>query len=187
MRMPLRSCVAAILVLAAGCAPAPSFRDQSVPIETVGSVDLARYGGLWYEIARYPNRFEKGCIGVMAEYGMREDGLLAVTNTCHRPGEKIEVAEGRARVVDGSRGAKLEVSFAPAWVPFAWGDYWILALDQDYTSALVGEPSGRYLWVLARTPTLPPARWSELMTEARRNGFDPSRLEITLQPPPEAE
>ncbi len=165
------------------CAASPNYRDASAPLETAQSVDLSRYQGRWFEIARYPNGFERGCGDVTAEYGMRPDGLLSVRNTCQR-GESVNVAEGRARVVPGSNNARLRVSFAPAWAPFAEGDYWILFVDDTYQTALVGAPSGRYLWILARTPTIDATTRRQLEDIARSNGFDPAMLENTIQAPP---
>jgi apolipoprotein D and lipocalin family protein len=178
-------CLAAALSAAACAALQPSYRDDSVRLETEARVDLDRYLGLWYEIARYPNSFEQGCEGVTAEYTRRDDGLIGVRNTCRRPeaSEPIEVADGRARVVDGSNGSKLEVSFAPAWIPFAWGDYWILDVDAEYQTALVGSPDGANLWILARTPAIDEATRQRLEQVAQQNGFDPDRLQDTLQPP----
>jgi apolipoprotein D and lipocalin family protein len=145
-------------------------------------VDLQRYAGLWYEIARYPNRFEQGCEGVTAEYLLRPEGGLSVINTCHRPGRETQRARGRARVVEGSGGARLQVSFAPAWIPFAWGDYWILEVSDGYETALVGTPSGGYLWILARTPSVSAEERGRLEAIARVNGFDPTRLETVSHP-----
>ena len=123
-------------------------------LSTVESVDIDRYLGRWYEIARFPNSFEEGCEGVTAEYELRNDGLISVVNTCRKGATdgKAKVAKGRARVADETTNAKLEVSF---FGPF-WGDYWILYLAEDYSLSLVGEPSGRYLWILSRTPEISP-------------------------------
>lgn len=175
---------AACLALAS-CAGQPDYRAETAPPETVASVDLERYQGLWYEIARYPNRFEEGCEGVTAEYALNDDGTVRVLNTCRQgavDGPR-RTAEGRARVVEDSRGSRLKVQFAPSWVPFAEGDYWVLALDDAYQSALVGDPDGRYLWILARTPKLSDERLDELRAIAADKGYDPNALRMVDQPP----
>ncbi len=174
--------LASICLGMAACAAAPSHRDSSVSLTTVQSVDLNRYQGRWFEIARYPNSFERECEDVTADYDARPDGLVSVRNTCQR-GDSTNVAEGRARVVPGSNNAKLRVSFAPAWVPFAEGDYWIFFVGEGYQTALVGAPSGQYLWILARTPTIDAPVRRQLEDIARSNGFDPAKLENTTQTP----
>jgi len=148
---------------------------------TVPEVDLARYAGQWHEVARLPNRFQSQCIGeVTATYTLRDDGMVGVVNRC-RTGEgehAWEVAEGVARPVDESN-ARLRVSFLPEWLrwlPVGWGDYWVLALDPQYRWVLVGEPDRRYLWVLSRTPTLPPERLDALLGIAREMGFPVNRV-----------
>ena len=114
------------------------------------AVDLNRYAGLWYEIGRYENGFERGCEGVTAEYTRRDDGLVGVLNTCRQGGidGPVKTAEGRARVVADSGDARLKISF---FGPFYLGDYWVLDHADDYSWSIVGEPSGRYLWLMSRT------------------------------------
>ena len=172
----------AALALLAACSSQPDHRAEEAPPETVASVDLERYQGRWYEIARYPNRFEEGCQGVTADYALRDDGRVAVTNTCRQGAldGPVEVAEGVARRVGP---AKLEVKFAPSWVPFAWGDYWVLALEADYSAALVGSPDGKYLWILSRTPTVPGDTLERMVAAAGAAGYDAGALEMTPQPP----
>jgi len=180
MRIAL-SAVATILV--AACTSQPDYRAETAPPPTVNSVDLERYSGLWYEIARYPNSFEKDCTGVTAEYGLNADGTVSVTNTCYKGslnGEK-DVAEGTARVVEGSNNTKLKVKFAPDWVPFASGDYWVLALEPDYSAVLVGSPDGKYLWILSRTAQLDPAVLDGLKQRAEALGYATEPLEMTVQ------
>lgn len=158
-------------------------------LEVVPTVDLERYQGTWYEIARLPNRFQDECDGeVTATYTLREDGRLDVLNTCARDGRSPSRAEGIARRAgeDGPEG-KLEVRFAPAflgWLPFVWGDYWILELDPEYTHALVGSPDRKYLWILAREPGIDPATLERLRLEADRRGFEVERLRMTRQRDP---
>ena len=181
---PFRGLIICCVTLVA-CTGQPSFRDSDSPPATEQQVDLTRYQGLWYEIARYPNRFEKGCAGVTAEYTLRDDGQIDGVTTCRagRPDGPVETADGIARIVDEQTNAVLEVKFAPQWVPFAWGDYWILDLAPDYSSVLVGSPDGKYLWILAREPSLPAARLDELRDAAAARGYDPDALVMTAQPP----
>ncbi len=176
----LSLCMSAIL-LSASCANQPVNRISSEPLVTVSTVDLNRYLGRWYEIARLPNSFEKNCEGVTADYTMRKDGLIRVTNTCRKdsPSGAIEVANGRARVVDAATNAKLQVSF---FGPF-WGDYWILDLAEDYSLSLVGEPSGRYLWILSRTPAINDQTKNEALSKLTGLGYDVSALYFPAQPP----
>lgn len=163
----------AALTLAA-CADQVERRDAEAPLESVESVDLNRYLGLWFEIARYDSGFEEGCEGVTAEYAMREDGLIGVQNTCYEGAldGAVEVAEGRARVADETSNAKLEVSF---FGPF-WGDYWIVELDEDYQWAVVSEPRGRYLWILSRTPRMDEDVLNARLERLEADGFDTEAL-----------
>jgi apolipoprotein D and lipocalin family protein len=145
----------------------PADADTSASMKTVARVDLDRYAGRWYEIARLPNRFQKGCTGnVTAEYGVREDGRIDVVNRCSGNNGEEKRAQGVARVVDETTRAKLEVRFAPAFLSFlsmVWGDYWIIDLAPDYSYAVVGEPARRYLWVLARESTLEEATYQGIL------------------------
>jgi apolipoprotein D and lipocalin family protein len=138
------------------------------PLPTVGAVDLGRYYGTWYEIARLPNSFQSMCVSdTQATY--RPDGKnVAVVNQCRTADDRVEQASGVAKLVEGSHGAKLRVSF---FRPF-YGDYWILALDPDYHWVLVGEPGRRYAWILAREPKLDEATLEQLLTRATALGFD---------------
>ncbi len=138
------------------------------PLPTVQAVDLDRYYGAWYEIARLPNRFQAMCVAdTQATY--RPDGqAVTVVNRCRTASGKIEQADGVAKVVPGSQGAKLRVSF---FRPF-YGDYWILDLDPDYRWVLVGEPGRKYAWILAREPKLDEATLEALLARAAALGFD---------------
>lgn len=133
--------VLAALVTCGGAPPAP-------PLPTVAVVDLARYLGSWYEIALVPNRFQKQCVAdTQARYRQRGDDI-EVLNRCHQSDGTVSEATGIAKPVAGSANAKLRVSY---FRPF-YGDYWVLALPEDYRWVLVGEPTRRYGWVLLRTP-----------------------------------
>jgi apolipoprotein D and lipocalin family protein len=148
------------------------------PLATVGEVELPRYAGRWYEIAKYPNVFQRQCVAdTTATYGLRDDGRVSVVNRC-RTQDGVDEAEGIARRVDG-RTDRLKVSFLPAvlrWLPFGWGDYWIIELAPDYRYAVIGEPSREYLWILARTPTLSPQDRLAIEARLRTHGYDPARL-----------
>ncbi|MEL6387839.1 MAG: lipocalin family protein [Pseudomonadota bacterium] len=186
-RFRLASVVLAAL-LSAGCMGGPSGRDDDAPpLEAVERVDLVRYAGLWYEIARYPNSFQRNCEGVTAEYTPLGDGKVGVVNTCRfgtRDGEPRS-AEATARVIASSDGARLFVNFAPIPLPRGRGNYWVLYLDDDYQHALVGEPSGRFLWMLARTPVVTDEAREALDAAAISAGYSLSLLKETEQVPTE--
>ncbi len=166
---------AALLALAA-CASQPVNRRADPPLQAVESVDLDRYLGRWYEIARLPNNFQKDCEAVTATYSKRDDGLIKVVNECGAFGDsKAREAVGRAKVVDAATNAKLKVSF---FGPF-WGDYWVIDLKEDYSRAIIGEPSGRYLWVLARDPAIPEAERAEMLATLDRLGYATGNLHFT--------
>ncbi len=150
-------------------------------LATVARVEIERYMGTWYEIAKLPQRFEKGLVGVTATYSLLPDGKVRVLNKGYRQSfdGKTKTAEGRAVVVDTKTNAKLKVSFF--W-PFT-GDYWILELGKDYEYAAVGEESRKYLWILSRTPKMDEATYNDLVERLRAKGFDVSRLEKNPQKP----
>lgn len=151
--------------------------NQAVP-QPSKPVDLQRYLGRWYEIARYEQGFQKGCQGVTADYSLRPDGSISVVNRCRKPGGKISEARGRAKIVDPQTNAKLKVNF---FGPF-YGDYWVLDRADDYRWAIVGEGSGRYLWILHRDATPAEAEVQGLIKRTRDLGYDTSLLLRTKQP-----
>jgi apolipoprotein D and lipocalin family protein len=161
----------AVLVITAilsACASQAVYRSSTLPLKAHSSVELNRYLGKWYEIYRVPNRFEDAdCRTVTAEYSLRPDGRIKVLNTCFKNDKKNE-AVGVANIVEGSNNAKLKVSF---FRPF-YGDYWILDLAADYSWVLVGEPSDKYFWILARDKTLNPTLESELLEKAEKLGYN---------------
>ena len=170
-----------VLLLASGV----SAQTKSSDVRPVARVDLKKYVGLWYEIARYPNRFQKQCDrNVTADYSIQPDGRIRVVNRCIKPDGSTSEAAGVARVVDTATNAKLKVRFAPSWLgalPFVWGDYWIIGLADDYSSAVVGTPDRAYLWILSRAPSLDEQAWRAALAAIRENGFDESRLTKTAQ------
>jgi apolipoprotein D and lipocalin family protein len=142
------------------------------------NVELQRYLGRWHEIARYEQRFQRGCQGVTADYALRPDGAIEVLNRCREAGGDIRVARGTAKVVNQTTNAKLKVSF---FGPY-YGDYWVLDHADDYSWSIVGEPSGRYLWILAREATPGEEKVAELIRRAKVLGYDTSMLIRTVQP-----
>jgi apolipoprotein D and lipocalin family protein len=183
-RVARRWAAAAALATVMALEPAAAHGQTPAPVRTVPFVDLDRYLGDWFEIARFPNRFQRECVGnVRATYGRRSDGLLDVVNRC-RTAEGETEARGVARIVDERAFAKLKVRFAPAWLswlPMVWGDYWIIGLAPDYSWAVVGDPSRNYLWILARTTQLDDESIAAARVLARASGYDVERLELTPQ------
>jgi apolipoprotein D and lipocalin family protein len=165
--------VAACVSFAGGAAA------QTGTLAVVPTFDLDRYLGRWHEIARYPNRFERMCVDdVIATYRRNDDGTLAVVNECRAADGTRARAEGLARVV---APARLEVRFAPAWLgwlPWVWGDYWVIDLAPDYRWAVVGEPAREYLWILAREPVLDETTWQAIVRKLPAAGYDPARLVV---------
>ena len=168
-----------VLVMAAGCATSTTERLRLPPLQTVAHVDLSRYLGTWYEIANFPQSFQRGCTATTATYTLRADGDIDVLNRCRKDSVdgKEKSALGRARVVDRATNAKLEVSF---FRPF-WGDYWIIDLSDDYSYAVVGHPGRDYLWILARTPTMDEATYQSIVTRLQAQGYETFRLVRTVQ------
>lgn len=167
--------VAAVVAILAAQDSGPS------PLASVPDVDLARYAGRWYEVARLPNRFQARCASeTTADYEVLADGTIRVVNACRDADGRIVRAEGRARLANRQGpSSKLKVRFAPAilsFLPMVWGDYWILDLTADYGAALVGTPDRKYLWVLSRTPQLDASIYGRLIATAAAQGFDVARL-----------
>ena len=149
-------------------------------LRTVDGVDLKRYSGTWYEIGRYPNRFQGDCHSdTKAEYTVRKDGKVQVVNSCRQKDGKTRTARGTAKVADKKTNAKLRVTFF--W-PF-YGDYWVIGLNPDYRYAIVGEPKRRYLWILSRTPEMDEATYKGVLEQIREAGYDPGKLIKTPQSP----
>lgn len=148
-------------------------------LQVVPAVDLSRYVGQWYEIARLPNRFEKKCAdSVTASYTLRSDGSIQVINRCRKTSGKFTTATGKAKIVDAKTNAKLKVTFF--W-PF-YGKYWILDLGPNYEYAVVGEPGRKYLWILSRTPQIDEALYQQLLAKMQARGFDTTRMIRTAHP-----
>ncbi|MGI9034709.1 MAG: lipocalin family protein [Pyrinomonadaceae bacterium] len=155
-------------------------------LETVPSVDLKRYAGTWYEIARYPNKFEKNCVGnVTTTYTLKDDGNLEVLNKCLKKNGKINNVKGEAKVIDKTTNAKLKLRFAPgfpSFLPKAWEfNYWIFNLAPDYSYSLVSDSERNYLWILSRTPQMDTATYENILHTVERQGFVPNKLVKTPQ------
>jgi apolipoprotein D and lipocalin family protein len=153
-------------------------KDNLPPVKTQQPIDLKKYSGSWYEIASFPNFFQKGCMCTKALY-KQEKNYIRVINSCYKNSlkNKLSIAEGKAFIVPNSQNSKLKVQFF--W-PFK-GDYWILYVSADYTSALVGNPKRNYLWILSRTPTLPQEQILKMKNIAKNQGYDISKLNSTFQ------
>ncbi len=160
---------------------------QESEMKTVSSLDLQRYLGVWYEIARLPNRFQKACRkNTAAEYRLNEDSTIAVINTCTKENGDIITARGRAKIVDGKTKAKLKVSFVRfLGKNLFWGNYWVIGLDRDYQWAVVGEPSRKYGWILSRRPALSSEDRQAVNAVLQEQGYDPDQFIHTLQEPGE--
>jgi apolipoprotein D and lipocalin family protein len=168
--------LAAIGLAACASMTAGPVGNSAVP-QPAKPVDLKRYAGLWYEMARYENRFERNCEAVTAAYRALPNGMVEVVNSCHKGavGGPLKVAKGRAKLVAGSQDAKLKVSF---FGPF-FGDYWVLDHADDYSWSIVGEPSGRYLWILTRAAKPDPATRDILLSRVKALGYNSRLIRLT--------
>ena len=147
------------------------------PVSSVAAVDLARYSGKWFEVASFPMFFQRNCVAdTTAEYSALDSGALRVRNRC-KTDSGFDEATGQATVVEGFANSRLRVSFF--W-PFK-ADYWVLGLDPEYRWAVVGNPNRKYLWLLSRTPQLPPEQLEAALASARAQGFDLAQLRYTRQ------
>jgi len=179
-----RTILASILLVLPALASAIAQKEE--PLRVVPAMDLERYAGKWYEIARFPNRFQKRCAGeVTAEYTLQPDGKITVLNRCRLADGGYIQAKGLAKTVGKGRpNSVLKVRFAPAFlsfIPQVWGDYQVLALSPDYQWAVIGDPARKYLWILSRTPRLDDATYNRAVAEATSQGFETARLEKTRQ------
>jgi apolipoprotein D and lipocalin family protein len=154
--------------------------DAPPPLQTVSHVDVNRYMGKWYEIASFPQWFQKNCTAVSATYTLRKDGDVDVLNECRDKtlDGKLRSAKGKAWIVDRESNAKLKVRFF--W-PFS-GDYWIIDLGAEYQYAVVGHPKRNYLWILSRSCQMDPAVYDQILERLKRQNYDVTRLNKTLQP-----
>ena len=150
-------------------------------LQTVDYVDLDRYLGDWYEIARFDNTFQKGCTATKANYSKKMNGDIKVINECRvgSPSGEVKKATGRSWVNDTNTNSKLKVQFFLNWIrlPIFAGNYWIIELDEEnYSYAVVGNPSRKYLWILSRSKDMPEYLYEELVNKAKYHGFDITKL-----------
>jgi apolipoprotein D and lipocalin family protein len=141
-------------------------------LDTVSSVDLEKYAGKWFDIASFPQRFQKGCENTTATYTLTDKGYVIVENRCKKQ-EEITYIKGKAFVQKNSGNAKLKVQFF--W-PFR-GKYWIIELDKNYQYAVVGHPNRKYLWILSREPKMNNVLYEELLKKIESKGFDINKIE----------
>ncbi len=155
--------------------------DNLPPLRTVPKVELERYMGKWYEIASFPQWFQKGCTASTATYSLRNDGKVNVLNECRDKtlDGKMRQAKGKAWVVDKQTNSKLKVSFF--W-PFS-GDYWIIDLAPGYEYAVIGHPKRTYLWILSRKPHMDTGTYEAILQRLKAQNYDLGPLKKTLQPP----
>ena len=158
---------------------------QTKPLQTVDKVQLDRYLGVWYEIARKPMYFENKCSrDITATYTLNENGNVSVTNRCFSKDGQLQQSIGEAFVQNAPFNTKLKVSFLPEairWLSVARGDYWILKIDDDYQTVLVGEPRRKYMWVLSRSAQPDQAVVNEYLEYAKSVGYNLTDLIHTKQ------
>lgn len=176
---------ASLIVLGIFSSQATAQAADAAPVKTIASLDVPRYLGTWYELAKFPNWFQKKCVGnTKAEYSLRPDGNLKVLNSCKTANGEVSDAEGTARQIGAKDSPRLEVRFAPEWLsflPMVWGDYWVVDLDPQYQVAAVSDPKREYLWVLSRTPQLDSRIYDDLLLRLKQQQFDVRKLELTIQ------
>ncbi|WP_189614185.1 lipocalin family protein [Pigmentiphaga litoralis] len=181
--MMVRRLVAGTCVALAVAAASVAAFAAAPPVTSVPQLDIVNYMGQWYEISKYPNRFQKDCRrNTTATYRAWPEGGIEVINRCEQENGKVEEAVGRAR--PGKTASQLEVRFAPSWLSFlawVWAPYWVIQLAPDYRYAVVSEPDREYLWILARSPTLSPEDQRDIMSKLADQGYDTSKLQRTEQ------
>lgn len=157
-------------------------QDDQLKVKTVKSVDLKRYTGTWYEIAKIPNSFQDHCYkNTTAAYSLNEDGTITVINKCIEDDGDEDDAEGVAQVVDTLSNSKLKVSFVSLFgINLFWGDYWIIGLEDNYNYVIVGTPNRKYGWILARTPQISDEDHKKCEEILIRNGYDPGEFVLSL-------
>ncbi len=172
MRNPKRIAVLILTFLMAAMANAQI-------LATVPQVDLSQYAGKWFEIASFPQRFQKRCHCTTAEYTTTDKGYVIVENRCNKDSTngKLSYIKGKAFIVENTGNAKLKVQFFWSFK----GDYWIIDLADDYSYAVVSNPSKKFLWILSRTPKMEFSVYQQILTRLKEKGFDLTKLKITEQ------
>lgn len=182
MKIKLVAATLALLGLGALAQTAPVALQ---PLSAIATLDVPRYLGTWYEIAKYPNSFQKKCVAnTQARYSLLGDGQLQVVNRCRLANGQTSEAIGAAKQQGAATSPRLKVRFAPAWlsfIPAVWGDYWVIDLDPAYQLAAVAEPKREYLWILSRTPTVDSKNFQALLERLTQKGFDIGKLENSPQ------
>lgn len=177
----MKAALAAVFSVFSGCSPLAGKAVESSPLTPIASLDVRRYMGEWYEIAKYPNWFQSKCASeTSARYTLRADGTVEVVNRCRRENGQWDEVAGTARQIGAADSPTLQVRFAPAWLswlPSVWGNYWVIELDEAYSLAAISEPTREYLWILARTPTVEAEAYRSLLRRLEEKGFDLSRIE----------
>ena len=158
------------------------------PVQTIASLDVPRYMGTWFELAKFPNVFQRKCVGnTRAVYTLNVDNTVQVLNRCRiQDGSTIE-ALGQAKQIGNATSPVLKVRFAPewlGWLPLVWGDYWVIDLDDQYQLAAVSDAKREYLWVLSRSPKTEPRHYAALLQRLQQQGFDIDKLEVTTHDTP---
>jgi len=182
-----RFCLALSLVIATFSASAQTTPQPAPlpPVNTIAALDVPRYMGTWYEIAKFPNRFQAKCTAnTRARYLAQADGSVQVLNSCITADGNTIDALGLAKQIGSATSPKLQVRFAPAWLswlPMVWGDYWVIDLDADYQLAAVSDAKREYLWVLSRTPQVNTKAYDALLQRLQAQHFDVRKLEQTPQ------
>lgn len=145
--------------------------NQKIDNSTIETLDVARFMGKWYEIARYDHRFEKDMTNVSATYTLLDNGRIEVLNAGYKNGEYKEI-KGKAKQPNPDDPGKLKVSF------FLWfySDYYILDIAPDYSHVIIGSSTDKYLWIMSREPVLPDNVLSELIEKIRQRGYDTDKL-----------
>ena len=155
------------------------------PVQTIASLDVPRYMGTWFELAKFPNVFQRKCVSnTRAVYTLNVDNTVQVLNRCRiQDGSAIE-ALGQAKQIGNATSPVLKVRFAPewlGWLPLVWGDYWVIDLDDQYQLAAVSDAKREYLWVLSRSPKIDQTRYAALLQRLKQQGFDVDKLQVTPQ------
>ena len=173
------------IVILATLSPFAQSGDR-LPVKTVPSVDLNKYAGQWYEIAKYPNKFQDQCVGnIIATYRPQGAGKIEVLNRCLKKDGTVDDAKGAAKLnQDDKSNAKLKVRFAPgfiSWLPQVWADYWVIDLADDYSYSVVGTPDRKYFWILSRKPSIDDGTYQSILRRAEQQGFVPAKVVKTPQ------
>ena len=183
----IRIALCACLTFSAAHAQPATAPAQPGPLLTIAALDVPRYMGTWYEIAKYPNSFQKKCLAdTSAQYSLLPGGTVQVVNRCRKENGDFDQAIGEARQIGAATSPKLQVRFAPAWLswlPVVWGNYWVIDLDEAYQLVAVSEPTREYLWVLSRTPQVSDQAYGALLLRLKAQGLSLERLERSKQTP----